>query len=131
MAGFERSILERAMSEGEVDLTVWGRRSGRPIRVTLWVWGDGEKLYVRAGDGFAQDWPRNLLARGEGILHLAGGDVPVRARHVVDPTEARQGKPLIERKYGETVRGSRADEPLTPGEQATFELLPLTTNSVG
>jgi hypothetical protein len=116
------------MREREVDLTVWGRRSGRAIRVTLWIWGDGEKLYVRAGDGFAQDWPRNLLARGEGILHLAGEDIPVQARLVVDLAEARQGKPLIEQKYRETVRGSSENEPATPGEQATFELLPLSAS---
>jgi hypothetical protein len=128
MAGFERSVLDRAMREREVDLTVWGRRSGRPIRVTLWIWGDSEKLYVRAGNGFAQDWPRNLMASGEGILHLAGREIPIRARHVEDPAEARRGKPLIERKYGETVQGSREGESLTPGEQATFELLPRTMN---
>jgi hypothetical protein len=124
MAGFDHSILDRAMHEREVDLTVWGRRSGRPIRVTLWIWGDGKKLYIRAGDGFAQDWPRNLMASGRGILHLAGEDIPIRPRLVDDPAEARQGKPLIERKYGEIVRGSKDGELLTPGEQATFELLP-------
>jgi hypothetical protein len=126
MAGFERNVVDLAMREREVDLTVWGRKSGRPIRVTLWIWGDGDKIYVRAGDGFVQDWPRNLVARGEGILHLAGMDIPIRPRHVEDPTEARQGKALIESKYGETVRGSKEGEPLTPGEQATFELLPRT-----
>jgi hypothetical protein len=131
MAGFERSVLDRAMREREVDLTVWGRKSGRPLRVTLWIWGDGEKLYVRAGGGFAQDWPRNLMATGEGILHLAGQEIPIRARLVEDPAEARQGKALIERKYGETVQGSREGEPLTPGEQATFELLPRTMNPGG
>ena len=129
MPGFERGVLDRAMREREVDLIVRGRRTGRPIRVTLWIWGDGERLYVRAGDGFAQDWPRNLMAaNGEGILHLSGEELAIRARHVEDPAEARRGKSLIERKYGETVRGSQEGEPLTPGEQATFELLPLSPN---
>ena len=131
MAGFEHSVLDRAMREQEVDLTVWGRKSGRPIRVTIWIWGDGERLYVRAGNGFAQDWPRNLVASGEGILHLAGQEIPIRARHVEDPAEARRGKALIERKYGKTVQGSCEGESLTPGEQATFELLPRTMNTDG
>jgi hypothetical protein len=124
VAGFDRTIVDQAMREREVDLTVWGRKSGRPIRVTLWIWGESDKLYVRAGEGFAQDWPRNLMASGRGILHLAGKEIPVRPRLVDDPAEARRGKPLIERKYGESVRGSQEGEPLTPGEQATFELLP-------
>jgi hypothetical protein len=58
---------------------------------------------------------------------MAGEEIPVRARLVDDPTEARRGKPLIERKYGEIVRGSSEGEPLTSGEQATFELLPNLT----
>jgi hypothetical protein len=124
MAGFDRRILDDAMREREIDLIVRGRKSGKPIRVTLWIWGDGEKVYVRAGEGFAQDWPKNLRASGRAILHLAGQDIPIRARLVEDPAEARLGKPLIERKYGDTVRGSREGEPLVPGEQATFELLP-------
>ena len=124
MSGFTSAILEAAMREREVDLTTYGRRTGRPARVTLWVWGDGGRLYVRAGGGMGRDWPRNLLARGRGVLHVAGLDVPVRARHVTDPAEARLGARLIERKYGRSVPASSGDEPLTPAEAATFELLP-------
>ena len=124
MAGFDRDVLDLAAREREVDLTTWGRRTGKPSRRTSWVWGDGERLYVRAGGGMGRDWPQNLLARGRGVLHLASRDIPVRARHVTDPTEARQGADLIERKYGGAIQRSSGDEPLTPGEQATFELLP-------
>jgi hypothetical protein len=107
-----------------VQLTTFGRSTGRPARVTLWIWGDGERLYVRSGGGLARDWPRNLLARGQGILHLAGRDIPVRARHVTDPAEARAGAGLITRKYHASYRPSPAGEPLTPAEAATFELTP-------
>jgi hypothetical protein len=124
MAGFDRDVLDLAAREREVDLTTWGRRTGKPSRKTIWIWGDGERLYVRAGGGMGRDWPQNLLARGRGVLHLAGRDIPVRARHVTDPAEARQGADLVERKYGGAIQRSTGDEPLTPGEQATFELLP-------
>ena len=124
MAGFDREILDLAMREREVDLTTYGRKTGKPSRRTLWIWGDGQRLYVRSGQGLGRDWPRNVLANGRGVLHLAGRDVPVAFRHVTDPAEARSGAAMVDRKYGSGTRASAEDEPLTPGEQAMFELLP-------
>ena len=48
MAGFDQTILDAATQQGEVDLTTWGRLSGRPSRVTIWIWGDGRRLYIRS-----------------------------------------------------------------------------------
>jgi hypothetical protein len=124
MAGFDRATLDEAMRQKEVELTTLGRVSGRPSRVTIWIWGDGQHLYIRSGGGMSRDWPRNLLARGGGILQLAGRDIPVRARHIADPAEARAGSALINRKYGTSMEPSGPDEPLKPAEQATFELTP-------
>jgi len=124
VAGFDRDVLEAAMREREVELTTYGRRTGHPSRRILWVWGDGARLYVRAGGGLGRDWPRNLLAHRRGVLHLAGRDVPVRARHVTDPAEARAGAALISRKYGVVREPSPEGGPLLPAEEATFELTP-------
>jgi hypothetical protein len=61
---------------------------------------------------------------GTAILHLDGHDVPVRGRHIEDPAEAREVSRLYRAKYGDYVKASSGDEPLTLGEQATFELVP-------
>ncbi len=124
MAAFDQATIDAAAREKEVELTTWGRVSGQPTRVTIWIWGDGRRLYIRSGGGMSRDWPRNLLAGGRGILHVAGQDIPVRARHVTDPEEARVGAGLVNRKYGTSMRPSAESEPLTPAEQATFELTP-------
>ena len=71
-----------------------------------------------------RQWLQNLLARGEGVLHIGEMDLKVKPRQVSDPTEARATSALYAHKYGEFVRASKPDEPLTPGEQASFELIP-------
>jgi hypothetical protein len=124
VTGFDRSILEAALAEREVELTTYGRKSGKPSRKILWIASDGEHLFVRCGGGFARDWPRNLLANGRAVLHLADTDVPVRGIHVTDVERAREVSGLVVRKYGSTARRSAGDQPPTPGERATFELVP-------
>lgn len=123
MAAFDMDVLDAAAREREAALTTHGRRSGSPHRTVLWVWGDGQRLFVRSGGGLGRDWPRNLLARPEGVLHVGTHDVPVRARHL-DTGEARAVGPLINRKYGAFPTQPAAGAPPTPAEQATFELTP-------
>lgn len=50
--------------------------------------------------------------------------VKVKPRLVTDPVEARAISALYKQKYGPFVRASKPNQPLTLGEQATFELLP-------
>lgn len=124
MGAFSREVLEAAAREREVTLTTFGRKTGKPSDVTIWITTDGDHLYIRSGQGMRRQWPQNLEARGEAVLHLGDMDVKVRPRRVTDPAEARASSALYTRKYGEFVKASKPDEPLTPGEVASFELLP-------
>jgi deazaflavin-dependent oxidoreductase (nitroreductase family) len=125
MAAFPRDVLAAAGKEREVRLTARGRKSGKPRRVTIWISTDGKRIYVRSGAGMRRDWPQNLVAAGEGELQLGGQIVKVRPRHLTEPAEARAVSELHRAKYGSSVKPSRPTEPLTTGEQATFELLPV------
>lgn len=118
------SLYDAATREKEVELTTFGRKTGQPSRRSMWITALDGKLYVRSGLGLTRDWPKNLLANERAILHIAGRDVPVRARHVTDPTEARAMHAPVKRKYDAERPASHGDEPLTPSEQAVFELLP-------
>ena len=124
MPAFPSDVLAAAMAAREVEMTTTGRASGRPHRTTLWIWGDGTRLFVRSGGGLGRDWPQNLLADPAAVLHLGDRAVPVRARPVTDPAEARQGAAWITAKYGGERHPSPPDGPLDPAEAATFELLP-------
>jgi deazaflavin-dependent oxidoreductase (nitroreductase family) len=124
---FDRSLLQTAAQEKEVELTTFGRSSGKPSRRIIWITALDDKLYIRSGLGITRDWPKNLLANGRAILHIAGQDVPVSARHVTDPAEARAMHVPVKRKYNAERPSSTGEEPLTPSEQAVFQLLPEQT----
>jgi deazaflavin-dependent oxidoreductase (nitroreductase family) len=126
MAAFSPEMLDLLRSEREIELTTYGRTSGKPATVTIWVTtDDAGRVYVRSGYGMAgRDWPRNLAASGRGIVQVAGRELAVRARHLDDMAEARRTSAFTKRKYGDAVRVAVGDEPATPGEQASFELTP-------
>jgi deazaflavin-dependent oxidoreductase (nitroreductase family) len=121
---FDPAILETAAREKEVELTTYGRKTGRPSRRIIWITALDNRLYVRSGLGMTRDWPKNLVANDRAILHMAGQDITVRARHVTDPVEARSMHAPVKAKYDAARRASQGSEPPTPSEQAVFELLP-------
>jgi deazaflavin-dependent oxidoreductase (nitroreductase family) len=124
MARLDHEVLNAAATEREVRLTTVGRRSGKPHTVTIWVATDGERIYIRSGEGLGRDWPQNLLSRGEATIRLGGKAIKVKPRHVTDPDEARATSHLVRKKYGSYVKPSKPGEPLTKGETAVFELIP-------
>lgn len=124
MAQFPRDVLDAVAQQREVTLTTTGRKSGKQRTVTIWITTDGEHVFIRSGGGMRRDWPQNLEAGEETSLRVGGNSIKVKARHVTDPYEAREISTLVRKKYGFTVRASKPDQPLTPGEQASFELLP-------
>lgn len=120
---FERHIVALCEREREVQLTTYGRVTGRLTRVTIWVTTADGHLYIRSGRGMdSRDWPRNLRAHPEGILHVADQDVPVRVR-LLSPVAARAVSDLVTAKYGVTRAEAPPGEP-TLAETATFELSP-------
>jgi hypothetical protein len=121
---FSPKVIEAAASEREVKLTTYGRKTAKPTDVTIWIVTDGGRVFIRSGQGMVRQWPQNLLARGEGVLHLGNIDVKVKPRRITDPAEARASSALYTKKYGPSVKASKPDEPLTLGEQAAFELIP-------
>jgi len=125
MAAFSRAALDAAANQHEVTLTTTGRASGKPHEVTIWIATDGEKVYIRSGGGMERDWPQNLVAKGEGTIHLGAESIRVKPRHLTDPEEARRTSRLAAEKYGSYVKPSEPDEPLTKGETAAFELIPI------
>jgi hypothetical protein len=124
--GFPDDVLKAVAKEQEVRLTTYGRKTGKPSTVTIWIVADeAHRVFIRSGKGLARHWPQNLLKRPEGELKLGKAIVRFKSRHVIDPAEARHSSSLYGPKYGVLVQPSKPGDPLTLGEQAAFELHPL------
>jgi hypothetical protein len=124
VSGFGRQVIDAAAREREVRLTTKGRKSGDLVSVTIWISTDGRRIFIRSGAGLGRHWTQNFQASGRATLQLGDLAVEVQPRHVTDPSEARAISQVVRQKYGSFVKPSRPGEPLTSGEQATFELLP-------
>jgi hypothetical protein len=124
MSSFSTEVIEAAKVAREVTLTTYGRKTAKPYDVTIWITTDGKHLYIRSGQGLGRQWPQNLIARDGGLLQLDEMTVKVKPRLVADPNEARASSRLYTNKYGSLVKASESNQDLTPGERATFELLP-------
>lgn len=78
-----RQALERQRT---IEITTTGRRSGQPRRTETWRYRAGGRYWLTGSPG-SRDWYANMLAHPEFTLHLAGRDLPARARPVTDPDE--------------------------------------------
>ena len=59
------SDLARAATVArEVDLTTFGRETGRPSRRTIWITTDAlGRIHIRSGQGLAREWPSELAGQ--------------------------------------------------------------------
>jgi hypothetical protein len=124
VSGFNQDVIDAAKNEREVTFTTFGRKTGKPHDVTIFVVTDGHRLFIVSGRGMARQWPQNLTARGDGVLHLGGVDVPLKSRHVIDPGEIHMISELYGSKYGPRFGPPKPGDPPRLSEQATFELIP-------
>ncbi len=120
---FESSIFNQAADAREVTLTTYGRKTGNPADVIIWITPVGDSLYIRSGGGMGRDWTRNLEVQPAGSLQVDGLSVPVTVRHVSNLAEAKLVSKACRAKYGDSVFMTPEGE-ASPAETATFEVLP-------
>lgn len=118
------AVLDIARESGEIELTTFGRASGKPHRVVITITPHDSHLFIYSGKGMGRDWPQNLVANGRGVLHFDGLDVPFIARHLTDMAEARQVNIARHEKYGNVFQPDD-ENAVQPIETATFEAVPV------
>src|SRR6476619_3883885 len=86
-------------SAHEVDIET-SEGEGAPIhRTTVWAVVDGGEVYVRSLRGARGRWYRELMASGEGVVHVGGDTYPVRAVQADDPDSIERTSEGFRRKY--------------------------------
>ena len=121
---FSQDVIDAAKNEREVTFTTYGRQTGKPSDVTIFVVTDGTRLFILSGQGMTRQWPQNLAVGGTGVLHLGGQDVNIKSRQVTDPAELLMISELYGSKYGSRFGPAQPGDPPRLRDQATFELLP-------
>jgi deazaflavin-dependent oxidoreductase (nitroreductase family) len=93
---FER--LRQVGGRQTLQLTHYGRKSGRPYEVTIWYLLDGERLYLASANA-DRNWVRNVKARPAVSLRIGNEVFNGDVRVITDAQEREKVRGLIERKY--------------------------------
>ena len=105
-----------------VDITTWGRRSGLPRRIEIWMLDVDGRSFITGTPG-RRDWLANLRSDPRIVVHLkrhAGLDVEGQAVEVTDPGTRRQ---VLEHLASDWYRGQTPLEELlatAPMVEVTF-----------
>jgi deazaflavin-dependent oxidoreductase (nitroreductase family) len=95
--------LARVARKSTVTLTHYGRKSGKPYRVTIWFTVDGDQINLHTMS-MQRQWPRNVLANGRVSLRIGdetfeGTATPVAAAEMPRVTALMKKKYPISRPY--------------------------------
>ncbi len=72
-----------------IDLTTYGRRSGRPARIEIW-WFRVDDRFVITGTPGKRDWLATIRANPNVIVHSPIGDHPGSASEIADAAFRRR-----------------------------------------
>ena len=96
------TAIEHALTtDGLIDMTTIGRKTGTPHRVEIAFHNFDGVLYITGSPG-TRDWYANLVANPHFTFHLkqsAQADLPARAIPITDETERRRVLTRVVQKW--------------------------------
>ena len=94
------ALGDRLSRYREINISVTGRKSGRPISIPVWFVLDAEKLYLLPVQGSDTQWYKNVVEKPSIRIDARGAEVEL---HVVPIADAAQVSSVVEKfraKYG-------------------------------
>jgi deazaflavin-dependent oxidoreductase (nitroreductase family) len=94
------ALKDRLSRYREINITVTGRKSGRPISIPVWFVLEEDKLYLLPVKGSDTQWYKNVLNNPTIRIDARGAEAEVK---VVPITDAKQMSSVVEKfraKYG-------------------------------
>jgi len=98
MESIELARLRRVAGKQTTRLTHYGRKTGKPHDVTIWLVLDGDKLYVGTAN-VSRQWVRNIQKTPKIRLSIGGESFEGNARFLTDRAEHERAMAAIRRKY--------------------------------
>ena len=99
MAGFDDRQLARIDGALEVEIETWAATGAPRHRTVIWVVVEDGKVYIRSVSGQRGRWYRELTATTEGVLHVTGEPIRVRAEAAATAEVIEWCSRALERKY--------------------------------
>ena len=90
--------LKRVASRQTLNLTHYGRKSGKPFKVIIWFVVDGDKVLLGTAN-VSRQWVKNVTAKPQVELEVGGETFKGEARRISGETERAHVFGLVARKY--------------------------------
>jgi len=94
------AMKNRLSRSREINITVTGRKSGRPISIPVWFVLENGKLYLLPVSGSDTQWYKNVLKNPSIRIEAGGAEAELKVAPV---TDAKQVSSVVEKfraKYG-------------------------------
>jgi len=94
------AMKNRLSRSREINITVTGRKSGRPISIPVWFVLENGKLYLLPVSGSDTQWYKNVLKNPSIRIEAGGAEAELKVAPV---TDANQVSSIVEKfraKYG-------------------------------
>ena len=93
-------LKDRLSRSREINITVTGRKSGRPISIPVWFVLEGEKLYLLPVQGSDTQWYKNALKNPSIRIDAGGEKAELKVTPITDPKQVASVVEKFRAKYG-------------------------------
>jgi len=94
------NLKDRLSSSHEINITVTGRKSGRPISIPIWFVSEGDKLYLLPVQGSGTQWYKNALKNPSIRIDAGGEKAELKVTPITDPKQVASVAEKFRSKYG-------------------------------
>ena len=93
-------LKNRLSRSREINITVTGRKSGRPISIPVWFVLEGGKLYLLPVQGSDTQWYKNALKNPSIRIESDGEKAELKVTPITDPKQVASVVEKFRAKYG-------------------------------
>jgi len=93
-------LKNRLSRSREINITVTGRKSGRPISIPIWFVLEGDKLYLLPVQGSDTQWYKNALKNPTIQIESGSEKAELKVAPITNPKQVASVAEKFRAKYG-------------------------------